>query len=153
MTLSNYVLAASFVFAIVSGLSAPVIRDHIIYDDRLAMNIRNVKVMTPKIKKGEDFVYEFDYDKRRECFPPRGTGELKYRIWPNDNGEYKNFEAVKLGAASFADPEQHHRRNSVQVQALDPGLYMMQYQVSFTCQGASKDQHWDGPMMPFEVVK
>ena len=153
MTVANYFLVASFIFAIVSSLYAPAIRDRVIYDDRLAMNIRNVKVMTPKMKPGEDFVYELDYDKRRECFPPRGSGELKYRIWPNENGEYKHFEAVKLGAISFADPEQHHRRNNVPVQTLAPGLYMMQYQLSFTCEGASKDQHWDGPLMPFEVVK
>ena len=124
----------------------------IMYDDRPAMVVSNVRIISKQIKSGEQFVYEFDYDKRTECYPPKGTGEVTYRIWFEDAGAFERFHVVDPSTISYADPAMHHRRTTVTIPPLMPGHYMMQWRVYFVCKGASKPQSWDGALMPFDVV-
>ena len=123
-------------------------------DDRLPIDIRNIHVITPKLKSGQPFVYEFDYDKRKECHPPKGAGEVSYRVWLKDSvGTYNHFLWVDPSTISYADPEVHHRETTVDMPRLVPGQYMMQYRARYVCEGASKILEFDGPLMPFEIVK
>ena len=138
--------------SIVSGVLAPKIENSLLYDDRLAMEIRNIKVLTPVLKSGAQFAYEFDYDKRPECYPPLGGGEVVYRIWIDGPDGFERFRTIEPSTISYADPQLHHRTTRVDVPQLSPGKYKLQYRVTFSCKGASHPQQWDGVLMPFEIV-
>ena len=139
--------------SIISGVITPKIENSLMFDDRLAMDIRNIKISTPSLKSGARFAYEFDYDKRIECYPPLGGGEVVYRIWIDGPDGFQRFRTVEPGNISYADPQLHHRTTEVDLPSLTPGKYKLQYRVTFTCKGASRIQQWDGPLMPFEVIK
>lgn len=121
------------------------------YDDRPAMVLSNIHILTKTLGSGQQFSYEFDYDKRLECSPPSGSGEVTYRVWFDDGNGYERFHVVDPTTISYADPAQHHRTTKVSLPPLDPGKYMLQWRSHFVCSGASKPQTFDGPMMPFEV--
>lgn len=123
-------------------------------DDRHPMEIRNIKVVSQKLVHGDQFVYEFDYNKRIECYPPKGTGEVTYRVWLQDQigNTYSKFLWVDPSTISYTDPAKHHRQTAVDLPFLRPGQYLMQYRARFVCEGASKVLEFDGPLMPFEVV-
>ena len=141
------------VVSIVSTVITPMLVNAVLYDDRPAMKITNIKVLSKFLTNGEQFVYEFDYDKRAECYPPDGWGEVRYRIWIDDGNGFERFIPVPASTISYAVPQDHHRTTKISIPPLNPGLYMMQYQTRFACKGASKVQEMDGPMMPFEVLK
>ena len=141
-------------FSIVSAVITPRAVDAFMFDDRPGMVIRNVQVISKFIRNGEEFVYAFDYDKRPECYPPDGAGEVAYRIWIDDGkGVFERFVTVPTSTISYAVPQLHHRTTKISIPPLNPGVYMMQWHTKFTCKGASRVQENDGPMMPFEVLK
>ena len=139
-------------FSLVASVIMPDFVHGMMYDDRPAMVIRNIVVISPLIKNGDKFLYEFDYDKRPECYPPDGTGEVTYKLWTNENGLFERFTVLEHATISYADPKIHHRVTKIELPALSPGRYMLQYRSKFQCKGASAVQEWDGPMMPFEVT-
>lgn len=140
------------VISFVSNLAGQKALDAILYDDRPAMVVSNLRTISTQVKQGDPFIYQFDYDKRVECYPPKGKGEVTYRIWFEDNGAFERYHVVDPVTISYADPALHHRVTTVTIPVLPPGKYMMQWRVNFICAGASKPQSWDGAMMPFEVV-
>lgn len=136
-----------------SNLAGQRALDAILFDDRPAMVLSNMRTVSKTVRSGAPFVYEFDYTKRRECYPPKGSGEVTYRIWFDATGAgFDQYHVVDPATISYADPELHHRVTNVTIPDLPAGQYMMQWRVHFVCAGASKPQAWDGPMMPFEIV-
>ena len=122
------------------------------YDDRPAMVLSNINVISKLLKMNEKFVYEFDYTKRTECHPPDGAGEISYKLWVQEDGKFERFIILEHATISYADPKLHHRTTKIELPALEPGRYMLQYRAKFRCKGASAEQEWDGPMMAFEVT-
>lgn len=123
-------------------------------DDSAPMTIWNINVISQSMKSSQPFVYEFEYNKRKECHPPKGQGEVAYRTWFQDpaTSAYNRFVWIEPSTVSYADPDQHFRRNSIDMPKLNPGHYLMQYRARFVCEGASKTLEFDGPLMPFEIV-
>ena len=139
-------------FSLVASVIMPDLVHGVMYDDRPAMVLRNIKILSQLMKKNEKFVYEFDYDKRPECHPPDGAGEITYKLWLKEDGKFERFMILEHATISYADPAQHHRITKIELPPLEPGRYMLQYRSKFQCKGASAVQEWEGPMMPFEVT-
>jgi len=140
-------------FVVISPFVAPALVHAVFYDDRPAMVLWDIRVIDSRLSPGMSFRYEFQYNKRRECFPPLGKGEVSYRLWYQDaDGAFSRFKQLD-SSVSFAVPATNaHRSTTVPVPTLAPGSYAMQYRAHFQCQGASAVQELDGPLMRFEVV-
>lgn len=149
--LSTLVLTSTLAAGIVSiALSA---RESLTNDDRPAMVLWDIKVVSEKLRAGEPFSYSFNYSKRAECSPPKGSGEVSYRIWSKDaDGAFTTFQ-LAVSTVSYAAPAINgFRTTSIEMPKLRPGEYAVQYRTRFECAGARQPQLFDGPLMQFEVV-
>lgn len=124
-----------------------------LYDDRPPLVIWNMQPISTRLEPDAPYVYTFNYTKRAECYPPKGSGEVQHRLWHAGEGGFVHFTVID-NAAAFAPPAVNSFRKSTipLPAALKPGHYAVQWRIEFRCDGASKMFEMIGPLMEFDVV-
>lgn len=147
--LANLFIVAAFSFANVYSflMSAP--------DNTPPFVVWDVAVKTKVLKAGEPqlFAFSFAYNKRTECYPPDGKGDVKFRVWSENvlNGSYTSYIELDYARLASADPKLHYKESSVLLDPMPVGRYALQWHTTYECKGASRPLTDDGPMMQFEV--
>lgn len=65
--------------------------NHYTTDIRPPLVLHNFTVLTPVVAAGGQIDYQAVYDKRKECHPPLGGGEVRYRFASIDAGVEGNL--------------------------------------------------------------
>jgi hypothetical protein len=108
--------------------------------------------MSP-VKSGEIAQIAYDYDKREDCYPPRGYGDFYFRIYEQAaDGRYLNFVRLETGLNSVEPPGlDQHAVNSIRLPTLKPGKYALQFRAMFQCEGERDPQFIVPKPIPFVI--
>lgn len=149
--LTNIVFVVALAFSITLNVMSVTV-----FDNSPALVVWDVQVLTPEIKAHEASIFRFSYryNKRSQCYPPDGEGEVKFRLWSVDPATqaFAAFVELDLARMATADPQQHYKEAKAYLEGLTPGRYALQWHTTYKCKGASRLLIEDGPMMPFEAA-
>lgn len=147
---SIVVAVAAFVSSIVSAITV----DRAIHVAP-AMTFRDIAVVNSPIKQGEPAVVSYEYDKRADCYPPKGDGDFYYRVYTQDlDGKFRLFHRLERGLNSQEPPGDRLKAlNSVPLPLLPPGQYALTFRAKFKCAGETEEQDITTDKIPLIIVK
>lgn len=136
------------------SIAAPRLVERIIYDDRPAVIVWNLTAITKVVEVGKPFVYSFNYSKRAECYPPKGSGEVEHRLWEDAPGQgFVRFRPIDNMISIVPPAINGSRVSTIKLPPdLAPGRYAVQYRSEFRCERASRLQEFISPLMEFDVI-
>ena len=113
-----------------------------------AMEFRNMEIVNPRVHAGEPLMLSYTYDKREDCYPDKGEGEINFKFFrgPNIDGwrpGLRSDEPPGVGLSAV---------NKIATPKLEPGIYDLGLRAIFVCQGERAAQIITLPPLTFEVI-
>ena len=113
-----------------------------------AMEFRNMEIVKPQIKQGEPLMLAYTYDKREDCYPDKGEGEINFKFFKGPN-----IDGWRPGLRSDEPPGIGlNALNEIATPNLSPGTYDLGLRAIFVCRGERAAQIITLPPLAFEVI-
>lgn len=125
------------------------------YDDRPAVTVHEMTVLTPVVSPGGTLRYQSIYSKRAECHPPLGSGEVSYRLYGSsaaDATRHAIYDFDLRREARWPPGERLTFETSVRIPAdIPPGTYRFVNVTTYECRNGSAKQTVRSPGVEFTV--
>lgn len=113
-----------------------------------AMEFRNLKLVDTRIRQGQSLTLSYTYDKREDCYPDKGEGEINFKFFKG-----ANIDGWRPGLRSDEPPGINLPAiNQIATPPLGPGTYDLGLRAIFVCRGERAAQIITLPALTFEVV-
>ena len=113
-----------------------------------AMEFRNVHLVNQRIRSGDPLILSYTYDKREDCFPDKGEGELNFKFFKGST-----IDGWRPGLRSDEPPGVNLKAvNEIATPALGEGAYELGLRAVFVCAGERATQLISIPPLKFEVI-
>lgn len=113
-----------------------------------AMEFRNMEIVQPQIRQGEPLTLTYTYDKRADCYPDNGEGEINFKFFKGSviNGWRPGMRSDEPPGVNLP------ALNVIDTPKLDPGVYDLGLRAIFVCKGERAAQIITLPPLSFEVL-
>ena len=119
-----------------------------VLDVKPAMEFRNMELRNTRLKQGEPLVLSYTYDKREDCYPDKGEGEINFKFFKGPH-----IDGWRPGLRSDEPPGHGlSALNEIATPRLAPGTYDLGLRAIFVCQGERAAQIITLPPLTFEVI-
>jgi hypothetical protein len=101
----------------------------------------------------EDPVYIATVDKRKDCYPPDGKGEIEWRLWTfRKDGQITFVTLPERNLARAVPGRLDPITRIIDIPRLPSGRYAIQFRGTYNCLHARQPQIIDGGVMRFDVI-